>query len=81
MKELKTELLVVKDQLDHLLDESHDKSLRALVSETPSADFECREAKKHCDVMQKHHDGIVAEIIQLELRINELLDRMRESIA
>jgi vacuolar-type H+-ATPase subunit D/Vma8 len=80
MRELQTELRVVEDQLDHLLDDSHDKSLRALVAETPGAEFEYRDAKRHSDVMQKRRDSLVAELSQLESRINELLDRMKEPI-
>jgi hypothetical protein len=50
-----------------------------MVSETPSASFEYREAKKHADAMMKHRDGLVAEIALLEQRMNEYLDRMKDS--
>ena len=53
-------------------------SLRALVSETPSAEFEYRESKKHADVIVRHHGQLVAEIADLERRMNDLLDRMKE---
>jgi hypothetical protein len=52
--------------------------LRALVSETPSAEFEYRESKKHADVIVRHHGQLVAEIADLEGRMNDLLDRMKE---
>jgi vacuolar-type H+-ATPase subunit D/Vma8 len=80
MRELEAELRVVEDQLDHLLDDSNDKSLRALVAETPGAEFEYRDAKRHSDVMQKRRDSLITELSQLESRINELLDRMKEPI-
>ena len=78
MRELSEELRVVKDQMSHVVEESDEKSLRALVSETPTAAFEYREAKKHADVIQRHHQQIVAELADLERRMNSLLDRMKE---
>ena len=78
MRELTEELRVVEDQMSHVVEEADEKSLRALVSETPSAAFEYREAKKHADVIRRHHKQIVAELADLERRTNSLLDRMRE---
>lgn len=78
LKELRLELLVVSDQMSHLVDDVNDLSLRALVSETPSAEFEYRESKKHADVIVRHHGQLVAEIADLERRMNDLLDRMKE---
>ncbi|CAB4550037.1 unannotated protein [freshwater metagenome] len=60
-------------------DEADDLSLRAMVSETPSASFEYREAKKHADAMLKHRDDLVQEISVLEQRVNEYLDRMKDA--
>ena len=79
LRELQEELRVVKDQLSQLVDETDELSLRALVSETPAAEFEYREAKKHSDAITRHHDKVVAEIADLETRINDLLDRMKGS--
>lgn len=78
LRELRTELLVVTDQMSHMVDEASDLSLRALVSETPSAEFEYRQAKKHADVIVRNHEQLVAEIADLERRMNDLLDRMKE---
>ena len=78
IRELRAELLVVSDQLSHVTDDANDKSLRALVAETPSAQFEYRDAQKHADVMKRHHDQIVTELTDLDRRMNELLDRMKE---
>ena len=78
LKELRLELLVVSDQMSHMVDDANDLSLRALVSETPSAEFEYRESKKHADVIVHHHGQLVAEIADLERRMNDLLDRMKE---
>jgi uncharacterized coiled-coil DUF342 family protein len=79
LRELQEELRVVKDQMSQLVDETDELSLRALVSETPAAEFEYREAKKHSDAIARHHDKVVAEIADLEIRINDLLDRMKGS--
>ena len=70
---------MVQDQLSHMSDEADDLSLRAMVSETPSASFEYREAKKHADAMLKHRDDLVQEISVLEQRVNEYLDRMKDA--
>ena len=76
IREIREELRIVEEQLDVLADEADDKSLRALVSETPAADFEWREAKVHADAMRRHRDGLVAELAGLQARVDELLDRM-----
>jgi uncharacterized coiled-coil DUF342 family protein len=78
MKELRTELRVVEDQMAQLVDDADELSLRALVSETPAAEHEYREAKKHADTIQRHHANVVREIAELEAKINDLLDRMKE---
>ena len=78
LKELRLELLVVSDQMSHMVGNANDLSLRALVSETPSAEFEYRESKKHADVIVHHHGQLVDEIADLERRMNDLLDRMKE---
>ncbi|MEI6198770.1 MAG: hypothetical protein WCP83_02390 [Actinomycetota bacterium] len=79
IRELTEELRVVEDQMSHIVEDADEKSLRALVSETPSAAFEYREAKKHADVIQRHFREIHAELADLERRMNSLLDRMKES--
>jgi predicted nucleic acid-binding Zn-ribbon protein len=79
IRELRDELRVVEDQLSHFLDEVYDLSLRAMVSETPAASYEYRQAKKHADAMSGHRDGLVSEISGLEIKINEYLDRMKDS--
>ena len=77
IRELREELRVVEDQMDHLVDEADELSLRALVSETPAAEYEYRQAKKHADVIRRRHSELVKEIQELEHRINDLLDRMK----
>lgn len=76
MRELREELRIVVDQLDHLEEEAGDLELRALVSETPMANFESRDARKHAEAMRSHRDRIITEIAELEAKVNEYLDRM-----
>ncbi len=76
IREIREELRIVDEQLDVLADDADDKSLRALVSETPSAEHEYREAQRHADAMRRHRDQLTAELADLEVRINDLLDKM-----
>ena len=79
LKELAEELRVVQDQLSHLSEEADDLSLRAMVSETPAATFEYRDARRHADAMLSRRDSIVAEMAELEKKMNDYLDKMQES--
>ena len=76
LKSLRAELGVIDEQLSHLGDDADDQAIRALVSETPGASFEARDAQRHVDAMVKHRAHVVAEIAALEQKQDELLDRM-----
>ena len=76
LKLLRADLGVVDEQLAQLSDEAEDARLRALVSETPLAEQEHREARKHADAMGRHRASVVAEIGQLEKTQDDLLDRL-----
>jgi len=76
IRELEEELRIVEDQKSQLVDDADELSLRALVSETPAAEFEYRQAKKHADVLVKRSVELREEILDLNKRMNELLDRM-----
>jgi hypothetical protein len=73
---LRSELAVADEQLRYLADEADETRLRALVSETPLADKEHREARRHADAMDRHRERLVAEIAELERKQDELLDRL-----
>ena len=79
LRQLRQEAAVVDEQLAHFADEAEDARLRALVSETPLADREHRDAHRHADAMRRHRAALVAEIEQLERAQDELLDRLLES--
>jgi hypothetical protein len=67
---------VIDEQLVHLGDDADDARLRALVSETPLADREHREARRHADAMARRRAEVVESIAALEVRSDELLDRL-----
>ena len=70
------ELQVAEEQLGHFSDSESDAHLRSLVSETPLADREFRDAARHASAMAGHRDRLRTEIAALEERLDELLDRL-----
>lgn len=76
LRQLRAELGVVDEQLAFLTDAADDARLRAMVSETPMADKEHREAQKHADAMTRHRSQIVSQIGELEKAQDELLERL-----
>jgi chromosome segregation ATPase len=79
LRRLREELRIVDEQLQHLNDEAEDMGLRALVSETPGADIEYRDARRHRDAMQSHRNQVVAGIAELEAKQDSLLERLSKS--
>jgi hypothetical protein len=76
LKSLRDELRVADEQLEALAGDADETRLRALVSETPVADREHREAQRHADAMARHRASVASEIVQLEVRQDELLDQL-----
>ena len=76
LREARRELAIADEQLAHLVENADDARLRSLVSETPLADQEHREAARHADAMTRHQAAVVASIEQLERSQDELLDRL-----
>jgi hypothetical protein len=76
LKSLRSELSVIDEQMLHLADDADDQAIRALVAETAGASYDARDARRHVDALAKHRAHVVAEIASLELRQDELLDRM-----
>jgi predicted nucleic acid-binding Zn-ribbon protein len=75
LRQLREELAVSAEQLDHLADAADDARLRSLVSETPVADHDHRQAERHADAMRRHRAKVEAEIARLERDQDALLDR------
>jgi len=76
LRQLRAEMRVVDEQLAFLSDAADDARLRAMVSETPMADKEHREAQKHADAMTRHRSELVSQIGELEKAQDELLERL-----
>ncbi len=76
---LRGDLRVCDEQLLQLTDEADECRLRALVSETPLAEHEYREAQRHADRLQQHRDELATQITRLEADQDALLDRFSAS--
>ncbi len=76
LRELRRELAVTEEQLLHLAEQADDARLRALVSETPIAGQEHREAQRHADAMSRHRNDLQASLERLEANQDDLLDRL-----
>jgi len=76
LRRLRNELAVIDEQLASLADTADDTRVRALVSETPLADREHTEARRHADAMASQRARVVAAIAELETSQNTLLDRL-----
>ena len=76
MKSVSRDVSVAAEQLAHLAEEADEARLRALVSETPLAEQEHREAERHADAMRRHHADLVEQLRQLERTQDDLLDRL-----
>ena len=68
LKRLRAELAVTEEQLAFLEEEAEDARLRALVSETPLAEAEARDARKHADAMARQRDALARSIAELLAR-------------
>jgi chromosome segregation ATPase len=76
LKAIRRELAVADEQLAQLVDEADDARLRALVSETPLAERDHREAERHAAAMGRHRADLVAQLEAVERSQDELLDKL-----
>lgn len=76
---LREELSVIDEQFVQLADEADDTRLRSLMSETPLADREFRDAQRHADAMSRRRADVVEAIERLEVRQDELLDALNDT--
>lgn len=79
MRALREELVVLDEQLLQVSDEAEDLRLRAMVSETPMAAAEHREAAKAVAVIRKDRQAALDKLAALERKQDELLDRLSSS--
>jgi hypothetical protein len=76
LKRLRAELVVADEQCAFLDAEAEDARLRSLVSETPLADAEAHEMRRHADAQGRQRDDLRRSILELEREQDALLDRM-----
>lgn len=76
LRALRAELAVIDEQRLQLVDEAEDLDTRALVSESPLARSEAREAGGHAAAINRARAHVVAEIARLEAKQDSLLDRL-----
>jgi uncharacterized protein (DUF3084 family) len=77
LQQLRADLDLANEQLAHFVDHSDDARIRSLVSETPLAAEEHREAHRHSDAMQRHRADLLAKIARLEGEQDSLLDALQ----
>jgi hypothetical protein len=80
LKRLRAELAVAEEQTAFFADEADDARLRSLVSETPLADAEAHETRRHAEAQQRQLDTLRRSIAELEHEQNALLDRMANEL-
>ncbi len=76
LKRVRAELTVTAEQLVYLEEEADAARLRSLVAETPLADVEARDARRHTDALARHRDALVRTVAELEREQDGLLDRI-----
>jgi hypothetical protein len=80
IKRLRSDLAVTEEQLVFLESEAEDARLRALVSETPLADVEARDSRRHADLLARQRDSVVRSIADLMQEQDVLLDRLSSQL-
>ena len=81
LKRLRAELGLTEEQVAFLEDEAEDTRLRSLVAETPLADAEARDARRHADALGRHRDALARQIAELHREQDALLDRMAAELS
>jgi hypothetical protein len=76
LRSLKEELRLADEQLAHLADITDDSRIRAMVSETPLADEEHRQAERTSSAMARHRVDLITSIERFETEQDELLDKL-----
>ena len=76
LKEARAELTVLEEQLAVLSEAADDARIRSLVSETPAADREHRDARRHAEALGRSRDALKASIAELESAQDRLLGRL-----
>jgi hypothetical protein len=70
------ELAILEEQLLVFIETAEEARLRALVSETPLANHEWQEARRHEEAMTRGRDSARARVEELERAQDELIDQL-----
>jgi hypothetical protein len=81
LKRVRAELAVATEQLQFLEEQAEESRLRALVSETPLADAEARETRRHAEAMTRHRQSLQHTLSNLVGEQDALLDRMAHELS
>jgi hypothetical protein len=81
LKRLRSEFGVAEEQCAFLEAEAEDARLRSLVSETPLAEAEAHEMRRHADAQGRQRDALRRSIAELEREQDALLDRMAAELS
>ncbi len=76
LSSLRQELTITDEQLEHLADITDDSRIRAMVSETPLADEEHRDAERTSTAMARHRSDLLESIARFEAEQDDLLDKL-----
>jgi chromosome segregation ATPase len=76
LRSLRDELRILDEQYAQLSDEADEARIRSLVSETPLAERNHRDAQRHADAMAARRTEVLTSISELEARQDELLDQL-----
>ncbi len=70
------ELAQIEEQLDVFVDTAEDARIRSLVSETPLANKEWSEARRHAEAWTRSRDDQLARVADLERTQGELAGKL-----
>ena len=73
---LRAELSIIEEQARYLGDDAADTATRAVVAENTAAEREAREAREHAEAYRRQRHRLAAEIEELTVRQDDLLDQL-----
>jgi chromosome segregation ATPase len=79
LRRLRNDLKILDEQILQVSDEAEDSRLRALVSETPLAAAEHRDAAKAVGALRRNRDSMMKRLQKLEALQDQLLDEFTGS--
>ncbi|MDH3293633.1 MAG: hypothetical protein OER95_04855 [Acidimicrobiia bacterium] len=79
LRRLRSDIRVLDEQLLQVADEAEDSRLRAMVSETPLASAEHRDAAKAVGALRRNREAVAKRIAKLEALQDKLLDEFTDS--